>query len=109
MQQNNHGPMLPLTEKDLAYLHDMMSWELVATKKAYQYAHQTLEPDSRNLMTQIAQQHQRNWEGLLGHLQQHVQQTIQANVPGMQATLAGAQAFQQQSNLSGAQPLNTRL
>lgn len=83
MQQNN-GSMLPLTEKDLALLHDQMSWELVATKKAYQYAHQTLEPECRQLMFQVAEQHQRNMERLLGHLQEHVNMTIQANIPGAQ-------------------------
>lgn len=82
MQHNGH--MLPLTEKDLAYLHDQMSWELVATKKAYQYAHQTMEPDCKQLMFQIAEQHQRNLERLLGHLQEHVDRTVQANVPGAQ-------------------------
>ncbi|MFZ5816077.1 MAG: ferritin-like domain-containing protein [Bacillota bacterium] len=89
--QHHHEPMLPLTEKDLAYLHDMLSWELVATKKAYQYAHQTLEPDCRHLMFRMAEQHQRNWERLLGHLQEHVDRTIQANIPGGQAALTGAQ------------------
>lgn len=83
MQQNT-GAMLPLTEKDLAYLHDQMSWELVATKKSFQYAHQTLEPECRQLMFQVAEQHQRNLERLLGHLQVHVDRTVQANVPGAQ-------------------------
>ena len=83
MQQNN-GAMLPLTEKDLAYLHDAMSWELVATKKAFQYAHQTLEPECRQLMFQVAEMHQRNLERILGHLQVHVDRTVQANVPGAQ-------------------------
>lgn len=70
MQQQTD--MLPLTEKDLAYMHDMMSWELIATKKAYQYAQQTMEPDCRNLMFQVAEQHQRNLERILAHLEQHV-------------------------------------
>jgi hypothetical protein len=82
--QQTPGQMLPLTEKDLAYLHDQMSWELVATKKAYQYAHQTLEPECKQLMFQIAEQHQRNMERLLAHLEEHVQQTVAANVPGAQ-------------------------
>lgn len=82
MQHN--GPMLPLTEKDLALLRDQMSWELVATKKAFQYAHQTMEPECRQLMFQVAEQHQRNLERLLGHLGEHVNRTIQANVPGAQ-------------------------
>jgi len=83
MQQNQAG-MLPLTEKDLAYMHDQMSWELIATKKAYQYAHQTLEPECRQLMFQVAEQHQRNMERIMAHLKVHVDQTIKANVPGAQ-------------------------
>jgi hypothetical protein len=70
MQQQTD--MLPLTEKDLAYMHDMMSWELLATKKAYQYAQQTMDADCRNLMFQVAEQHQRNLERVLMHLEQHV-------------------------------------
>lgn len=65
--------MLPLTEKDLAYLKDQMSWELVAAKKAYQYAHQTLEPECRQAMFEIAEEHQRNLERLLHHVRQHAQ------------------------------------
>lgn len=82
------GDMRPLTEKDLAYMHDIMSWELLAAKKAYQYAHQTLEPDCRQLMFQVAQQHQRNMEQIMQHLGQHVSMTIQANVAGAQPVAA---------------------
>jgi len=81
MQQQTD--MLPLTEKDLAYMHDMMSWELVATKKAYQYAQQTMDPDCRSLMFQVAEQHQRNLERILTHLEQHAatQPTSSATTP----------------------------
>jgi hypothetical protein len=84
--QNSQQQMTPLTEKDLLYMKDMMSWELVAAKKAYQYAHQTMEPESKQLMFQIAQKHQQNVDRVLQHLGQHVTQTVQASV-----TVAGAQ------------------
>lgn len=80
----NNQQMTPLTEKDLAYLKDTMSWELVACKKAYQYAHQTLEPECRQLMFQIAEHHQRNYERVLQHMSEHVSQSVQAAVTGAQ-------------------------
>jgi hypothetical protein len=67
------GQMTPLTEKDLSYMKDQMSWELVATKKAFQYAHQTQDADCQQLMLQVAQKHQTNMERLLQHLGEHVQ------------------------------------
>lgn len=87
----SRGDMLPLTQKDLAYLKDQMSWELLATKKAFQYAHQTMEPECQKLMHQIGEKHQRNLERLLSHLQQHVDQLIQANL--------GAAAQQEQAQM----------
>lgn len=89
----HQGDMLPLTEKDLSYLHDQMSWELVATKKAYQYAHQTMEPDCRQLMFQIAEKHQRNLERLLNHMQEHADQRTQPTQP----------------TTTGSQPWSTRM
>lgn len=82
--QSQNMQTLPLTEKDLAYMQDQIHWELVATKKAYQYAHQTLEPDCRQLMLQVAEQHQRNVERVMGHLSEHLNQTVQAHTPGAQ-------------------------
>ena len=76
--QNNQQQQFPLTEKDLAYIRDSMSWELLASKKAFQYAHQTLEPECRQLMYQVAQTHQQNMERLLNHLGQSANQPIQA-------------------------------
>lgn len=96
----SRGDMLPLTQKDLAYLHDQMSWELLATKKAYQYAHQTMEPECAKLMHQIGEKHQRNLERLLGHLQQHVDQLIQANLGAAQQEVAQAGG---QMNQAGGQ------
>lgn len=81
---NQQSDMTPLSEKDLAYMKDHMSWELVACKKAYQYAHQTLEPECRQLAFQIAEQHQRNLERILNHLGQHVNLSVQATVAGAQ-------------------------
>ena len=76
------GQMTPLTEKDLSYCTDAMAWELVACKKAFQYAHQTLEPECRQLMFQIAEQHQKNLESIVQHLGQHVSQSVQSAAQG---------------------------
>jgi hypothetical protein len=86
--------MTPLTEKDLLYMKDEMSWELVAAKKAFQYAHQTLDTDCQQLMLQVAQQHQSNMERLLQHLGVHVQ---------LSAKMAGY------IPQTGAQPATTNL
>lgn len=78
--------MLPLTEKDLSYVKDLAAWELVAAKKAYQYAHQTLEPECRQVMFEVGRQHQLNVENLMHHLHQHVNVAVQASVSGVQTT-----------------------
>lgn len=91
--QNQVGSqtMPPLTEKDLAYLKDQCVWELLASKKAYQYAHQTLEPECREVMFQVARAHQQNLERLSQHLAQHVNLALQHSVVGNQPTATVAQ------------------
>ncbi|MEW8978635.1 MAG: hypothetical protein AB2385_09540 [Symbiobacterium sp.] len=79
------GGMTPLTDKDLAYLRDAMSWELLACKKAFHYANETQDPECKQAMFQIAQQHQQNLERLLTHLSQHVDQATQITVSGADA------------------------
>ncbi len=89
--QGGTSQMPPLTEKDLAFAKDHFSWELMAAKKAYQYAHQTLEPECRQLMFQVAQTHEQNCQQIMQHLQQHVQQTVQSTVSGGQPVTATIQ------------------
>lgn len=92
MQTNAGSQTLPpLTEKDLAYLKDQCAWELLAAKKAYQYAHQTLEPECRDLMFQVSRTHQKNVERLAQHLGQHVNLALQHSVVGNQPTATVAQ------------------
>ncbi|WP_197525183.1 hypothetical protein [Symbiobacterium thermophilum] len=83
--QYQTGGMMPLTEKDLSYLKDMMSWELLAAKKAYHYANETQDAECRQAMFQIAEQHQRNLERLLTHLHEHVNQPTTIAVSGADA------------------------
>ena len=68
----------PLSEKDLNYLKDHLSWELLAAKKAFQYAHQSQDNTVKDLLFEVSQQHQRNYEKLLAHLGGHAHATIQA-------------------------------
>lgn len=85
LQQNtNQQQMPPLSEKDLSFIKDMMSWELVAAKKCFQYAHQTMEPECRQGMMMAAKVHEQNVQNLMQHLSQHVSQTVQASVSGAQ-------------------------
>lgn len=76
--------MPPLTEKDLYFIKDHLSGELVAAKKAFQYAHQTMEPECKQLIQQVAQQHQQNLERILQHLSEHANQVMQSQQRGVQ-------------------------
>jgi hypothetical protein len=54
-----------ITTKDLAYLKDAMSWELLATKKCRMYAAFANDPAIRNQLDQTGQLHQNHYEQLL--------------------------------------------
>lgn len=58
-----------LTEKELLYVQDYLSWELLAMKKCSEAASQTVDPDIRALITRVGSQHQQHYESLLNHLQ----------------------------------------
>lgn len=88
---NATHPMPPLSEKDLSYIKDHLNWELVAAKKTFQYAHQTVEKESRELLFHAAQQHQQNIERLMQHLSEHVSQTLQASVAGNHPSVMATQ------------------
>lgn len=81
----------PLSMKDLSFINDLLHIELLAAKKAYQYAHQTLEPECRQAMQQVAKQHQQNVEKLAQHIGQHVSQTLQSSVVGNQPSVVATQ------------------
>ncbi|MBA4602767.1 hypothetical protein [Thermoactinomyces mirandus] len=81
---------MQISSKDLSYLTDEMSWELLAMKKCYHFANECQDPSVSQLINRIGQMHQRHYEMLLNHLQPA---TGSAPTPGMNVT--GNQSIQQ--------------
>lgn len=80
MQQQQQGsttqtimtqPPRVITSKDLHYLSDHMTWQLVALKKCYHYAKECMDQDAINLLNQAGQMHLRHYQMLLKHCQQN--------------------------------------
>ncbi|MEK3857002.1 hypothetical protein [Cytobacillus sp. FSL H8-0458] len=82
--QNQQGvmqqPPAVISTKDALYLTDMLSWNLLACKKAHFYAQQCQDQELKTHFEQCGQMHQRHYEQLLVHLNQQSQQ----NFMGMQ-------------------------
>lgn len=66
---------MQLTTKDLLYLSDELSWELLAMKKCYHFAQEAQDLEIRNMLNQIGRQHQKHYELLLAQLQTAAQQS----------------------------------
>jgi rRNA maturation endonuclease Nob1 len=72
-QQQNNANMTAdrnlLTDKELHYLKDYMSWELLAMKKCQHAAQSCQDPEIQNVIKQIGLKHIQHYEVLLSHLQ----------------------------------------
>ncbi|BAB07208.1 hypothetical protein P4637_00765 [Halalkalibacterium halodurans] len=70
-QQQGVMPQPPqvITVKDQLYITDMLSWNLLACKKAHFFAQQCQDPEVKQALEQAGQMHQRHYTMLLGHLQ----------------------------------------
>lgn len=75
MGQQNIMPQPPtmVSTKDQLYLSDMLSWNLLAAKKAHFYAGFCQNQELKSSLEQTAQMHQRHYEKLLQHLNQNAQ------------------------------------
>lgn len=62
-------PPRVITGKDLAYLKDALSWELMAFKKFAYFAQQVKDPQVKQQLDKAGQMHQRHYQKLLTHLQ----------------------------------------
>lgn len=67
-QQRMSQPPRVLSTKDCAYLTDALSWELLATKKAYHLARQSSDQQIKHQLEQISNLHQTHYDLLLNHL-----------------------------------------
>jgi hypothetical protein len=63
-----------ITTKDLAYLKDAMSWELLAMKKCRQYASFCSDPELQAQIDGIGQMHQNHYNQLLQYVQSNPNQ-----------------------------------
>jgi hypothetical protein len=84
-------PPKVITAKDLNYVKDALSWELVAFKKLHFFAQQATDPDVKQALEKAGQMHQRHYQTLLGHLQN--------NNTAVMAALPQTQSQQQQPQM----------
>lgn len=76
--QNQQGimPQPPgiMSTKDALYIKDMMSWNLLAAKKAHFFAQQCQDAELKAEADKVGQMHTRHYQKLLNHLGQHANQ-----------------------------------
>ncbi|MBD7939417.1 MULTISPECIES: hypothetical protein [Cytobacillus] len=61
-------PPVMVSTKDALYFNDMLSWNLLAMKKAHFYAEHCQDPALKTAFEQCGQMHQRHYEQVLKHL-----------------------------------------
>jgi hypothetical protein len=85
--QNNQPPIpnppRAITTKDILYLKDALSWELLAFKKFHFMANQLQNPQLKEALNKAGQMHQNHYQRLLTHLQVD-NNTALANLPNTQ-------------------------
>ncbi|KAB7666514.1 hypothetical protein [Bacillus sp. B1-b2] len=70
-------PPVMVTVKDSLYLTDMLSWNLLAMKKAHFFAQNTQDAMIKAQLEKCGQMHQRHYEQILKHLNSNAQPNIQ--------------------------------
>jgi hypothetical protein len=85
--QNNQPPIpnppRAITTKDILYIKDALSWELLAFKKFHFMANQIQNPQLKDALNKAGQMHQNHFQRLLTHLQVD-NNTVLANLPNTQ-------------------------
>ena len=66
--------MKNLSTKELNYINDILSWELLATKKCFQYGNQETNPVHKNAFLSSGNMHQQNYHKVVNYLDQIVKQ-----------------------------------
>ncbi|KZZ83227.1 MULTISPECIES: hypothetical protein [Bacillaceae] len=69
--QSNVMPQPPniISTKDHLYLQDMLSWNLLAMKKAHFFAEQCQNQELKMELEKTGQMHNRHYQTVLSHLQ----------------------------------------
>jgi hypothetical protein len=74
-QATMQQPPQVISTKDSLYLTDMMSWNLLAMKKAHFFASQCQDQEIVAAIERAGQMHQRHYQKILSHLQNPNQPT----------------------------------
>lgn len=72
MQQNNMNMTSDrnlISAKELQYVKDFLSWELLAMKKCNEAASRCTDQQIQALIKQTGKQHEQQYEQILSHLQ----------------------------------------
>jgi hypothetical protein len=90
MQMQTNHPQIPnppraITTKDLLYIKDVLSWELLAFKKFNHLAEQVNNQEIKQALEKTGQMHQSHFQRLLPHLQVNNNAAL-ANLPNSQQT-----------------------
>ncbi|MDQ6598488.1 ferritin-like domain-containing protein [Bacillus salipaludis] len=87
--QNNQPPIpfppRAITTKDLLYIKDVLSWELLAFKKFHHLAQQATNPQFKQALDKAGRMHQNHYQRLLTHLQVNNNMAM-ASIPKPQQT-----------------------
>ncbi|MDI3546865.1 MAG: hypothetical protein PWR10_517 [Halanaerobiales bacterium] len=67
-QQRMQQPPNFISTKDLAYLTDAMSWELLAMKKCHHFAQECNNNEIRQAIERAGRMHEKHYKMLLKHL-----------------------------------------
>ncbi len=59
-----------LSTKELNYVKDFLSWEILMTKKCHEYATQEVNPMFKGIFENAGQTHQQNYLNLVNYLEQ---------------------------------------
>jgi len=70
-------PPVMVTVKDSLYFTDMLSWNLLAMKKAHFYAQNAQDPAIKAQIEKCGQMHQRHYERILQHFNDNSQASMQ--------------------------------
>lgn len=62
--------MRNISQKELNYIKDFLSWELLAAKKCYQYGHQEPSSTVQQTFFDAAHVHEQNYLNLLNYVDQ---------------------------------------
>lgn len=62
-------PPRAITTKDLLYIKDVLSWQLLAFKKFHFFAQHVTNPEIKQALDNMGKMHQNHFQRLLPHLQ----------------------------------------